>query len=88
MEEFSLRSSSEQHPEVGGNTAVEFAAQNDADPGNDDGGVDHPIAERHKVLEENTAVAVAAQNHADPRNDDSGVDQDTGEGQRSEIKTL
>ena len=58
---------------------VELAAQNDAEPRNDGGGVDHPNAERPQVLEENTAVAVAAQNDAEPRNDYGGVDHPTAE---------
>ncbi len=56
-----------------------MAAQNNAEPRNDDGGVDHPTAERHQVLEENTAVVVAAQNNADPRSNDGGVDHPTAE---------
>ena len=88
VKEFSLTSSSEQRLEFEENTLVELAAQNDADPTNYDDEVDHLTTERHQMLEENTAVGVAAQNNADPRNDNGGVDQDTGEGQRSEIEAL
>ena len=51
-----------------------MAAQNNADPRSDDGGVDYPTPGRHHGLQEDTAVAAAAQNNTDPWNVDVGVD--------------